>query len=401
MILIRDILLCFFIFVAGFFLGNVYIFKNWEFVSTLEEKKIDEKKVTINKVEKDVEKNKLEENSVKQKNHNLKKNIKESVKKYSNYEMFERYLNAKQYQDALVTYVNYSTNENIKRYQNYLFGYVEDLIYKRDSTALILINQFLEIQNDNLTALYLKSKIYNQNGKLQDSISILNNLKIYELEPILEKKVFKTLNEYRSNYIKKLQNDQKYNKLILLLQNIIEEDSNAIQHIYLLGKLYFDLDKYSNAKEVLTQIKHEDLYKNRVNDIFTKINRSEKFSKKIKLQKEGSHFIVTAVLNNKRKVKLLLDTGASYTVINKSIMNTIKYSIIKDKIKIETAGGEIITKLTRINTFAVDDAIIDDMPVVISTVETKRFDGLLGMSYLKKFDFYIDQVNAILYLNKK
>ena len=127
---------------------------------------------------------------------------------------------------------------------------------------------------------------------------------------------------------------------------------------------------------------------------------SKIYNKKIKLKKYGKNFIVQAILNGSIKVNLLIDTGASISSINNSVLQKLQYKVLNNNIILNTAAGDIDAKLIQINTLTLDDIAIFDFELTVSSIElSKMFDGLLGMNFLNKFKFYIDQKNAILYLN--
>ena len=399
MVFVRNLLFCLLIFVAGFFVGNLYVYQNGELESSSKKDKI-QKEETLIQIVKTVDVNKT-----KQKEVLIKAETKKIEKKYSNYEMFEIYLNNTQYEDALSIYQSHAIYGNIEKYQNYLFTHVENLISRNDSNSLKLINMFLEIQNDNFYALYLKSQIYFKRNRFEDAILVLNELKVYDLERAFEKKVLNALNQYTSTYVKKLRREKKFNKLIPFLQNIIQEDPNEIKYIYILAKVNYDLKNYESSKELLEQIISDDVYANKANVILMEINKImsqyQRFSYQIALEKKGSHFYLKALLNGQKEVRLLLDTGASMTLIDESIIKNIEHTILKNNIRLNTAGGLVTAKYIQLDSFAIEDTLINKMKIVSSSIKKSGFDGLLGMNYLKEFDFYIDQENSILYLDDK
>lgn len=392
---IKNILFVILIFSAGFYAGNLHVFEN-----NIKKDLVDEN-ITDKKIEPKV----LEAKKIHIKEIVPIKEVKKEEKKYSNYEMFEQFLHNNQYKEALDIYQYNSTNDDIEKYQTFLFNFAQNLILQKDENVSTLVNKFLKIEYDHPYFLYLKSQIYFQKKRYKESFSILNNLKIYELEKNFEKNILLTLDEYRLFYIKKLQNQKEYNKLIEFLNGILEEESYEVKYIYYLAKVHFDLKNYYKSKELLERIPYDDAYANSAKSIMDKINkkikRAEKFSNKIQLQKNGNHFVIKAILNNNREVSLLVDTGASITLIDESIINEIEHKIVKNNIKMNTAGGIATAKLVQLNSFEIEETSIDKMQVTSSPLKGRGFDGLLGMNYLGQFDFYIDQKTSILYLNKK
>ena len=326
-------------------------------------------------------------------------------KKLTAYEEFVSNLNTSQYQKALDTYQNHVNNETITMYHDYLFSYIKVMSEDKDADALTLINKFLEIEFNNTPAMYLQSQILFQNKNYEKAIFTLLDMKSFYLENDLESKVTYALEEFSSFYVKKLQANQNHDKLIAFLTKLLNNNQNNTKYIFTLGKLYFELNHYSKAKDLLEQLLSDDTYKNKAQYLLSMINKkielAEKFSRQIQLEKKGTHFLVKAILNDDVDVTLLLDTGASMSVIDSSIIEQLTYEVIKEKVLMNTAGGIVSAKQVQIDSFMIDDSRLNSMQVISSKIKNEDFDGLLGMNYLMKFDFYIDQDDAVLYLESK
>ena len=97
----------------------------------------------------------------------------------------------------------------------------------------------------------------------------------------------------------------------------------------------------------------------------------------------------------------MVDTGASITTVDKKYLRRQRH-LPHRRIRVQTAGGfsyadvyrEQQLSLENIKTYNIDIAAMDLSDLSVS-------DGLLGMNYLRNFDFYIDQDSSILYLHAK
>jgi len=325
--------------------------------------------------------------------------------KTSNFDLFKNYLLQSEFKSALHIYQNDINNDELDMFQRHLFSHMTNLVKKNESKALQLINLFLEIEYDQPKALYLKSHILFKNGKLKKAISSLLVLTDLYVDENFEKEVIRTLDEYTSKYSKVLRQRSDQKGLIDLYTLILEQNSSNVKYIYLLAFEYFELNSFDESKELLEQIVYDDTYKNKVEELLSlinkKINLSQRFTRKIVLEKKGTHFYITALLNNQKEVKLLLDTGASITLIDDSIINSLEHNTIDTEVRLNTAGGIITAKKIQLNSFAINDNEVDKINIISSPMNNGGFDGLLGMNYFKQFDFYIDQKSAILYLSPK
>lgn len=115
---------------------------------------------------------------------------------------------------------------------------------------------------------------------------------------------------------------------------------------------------------------------------------------------------VEALLNRKIKVALILDTGSSLMVIKESVAKQLKLdaSTLKGEIKLKLADGrESIAQHAVLSSVSVQGVEAQNVDAAILTADIQDpalKDGLLGMAYLKNFNFKIDQKNKKLILEK-
>ncbi len=57
--------------------------------------------------------------------------------------------------------------------------------------------------------------------------------------------------------------------------------------------------------------------------------------------------------------------------------------------------------LCQVNTFSVQDIELKNFKIMISPFEHQNVDGLLGMNFFKRFKFFLNQKEAVLYLSEK
>lgn len=128
--------------------------------------------------------------------------------------------------------------------------------------------------------------------------------------------------------------------------------------------------------------------------------RQRQLETPVTLLRNGSHFIVEATLNQS-EVRLLLDTGASLTILSSEVARALGLQAIdvQQTVVINTANGTTEAQLYRIESIAV--GVFDVSPVDIAVVDQLAIEGasgLLGMNFLEHFDFRIDQEHAELFL---
>lgn len=115
---------------------------------------------------------------------------------------------------------------------------------------------------------------------------------------------------------------------------------------------------------------------------------------------------VKAMLNNSVEASLTLDTGASLVVINEDLARKLNYDpdLMRDEITLVLADGRNIkAKSFKLRSVKVEDAEAVNVEAAVLTNNQREegVDGLLGMSFLNKFDFQVNQREKKLILHKR
>lgn len=132
----------------------------------------------------------------------------------------------------------------------------------------------------------------------------------------------------------------------------------------------------------------------------------ERQPKKVEFSQESQHIMLDVKLNKKIDASLVLDTGASLVVLNKDIAKKLGVDLDKFKpdVKLILADSrQIDAKFIVLESVKVGNVEAKDVEAAIMLEETGDpgfGDGLLGMSFLKRFNFKIDQKNNKLILEK-
>ncbi len=125
----------------------------------------------------------------------------------------------------------------------------------------------------------------------------------------------------------------------------------------------------------------------------------------IPLQKMGGSFVAQVSLNEERTAHLIVDTGASMTVLSTNI--AIDLGILgttdNELLTVNTAGGSVQVNSNFLSTLSVGDAQAHDVAVVIHDLPDipEHIEGLLGMSFLKHFLITLDAEHARLILRPR
>jgi clan AA aspartic protease (TIGR02281 family) len=124
----------------------------------------------------------------------------------------------------------------------------------------------------------------------------------------------------------------------------------------------------------------------------------------VRLIKRGSSFAVNVSLNRKINTELIVDTGATDTIISSSIAKKIGVPFTKgQEVLYQVADGRTVRgRQVNIREVRVGGAkVYNVQAVVLDSAETGNSPGLLGMSFLNNFIFRIDTEKGLLVLQKR
>ncbi|MCU0666562.1 MAG: TIGR02281 family clan AA aspartic protease [Candidatus Omnitrophica bacterium] len=118
--------------------------------------------------------------------------------------------------------------------------------------------------------------------------------------------------------------------------------------------------------------------------------------KEVSVEKSEGHLLVDATLNKKLRARLIIDTGASLILLTNDMARRIGVNIYKDgtPVEIQVADGrKLPARYIILSNVRVENVEASDVEAAFFTEEHKDLniqDGLLGMSFLKRFNFQYD-----------
>ncbi len=214
---------------------------------------------------------------------------------------------------------------------------------------------------------------------------------------------------------------RKYNFLIVKFNTFSKELKDAVDE---LDKLQIEHEKASEAVakyinqfmqlKKLFEKKYENLVavdtltleqKKFYEKIAEKLNKLQQGirQERIKFARQKGHVVIEAIINDKAGIMMMIDTGATMTVISREVAQRldIDYDKLKKDVKLTGIGGQPLSaKFIILKSIKIGDVRARNVEAVIIKDKTfKDVDGLLGMSFLKKFSFSIDRKKQSLVFN--
>lgn len=119
------------------------------------------------------------------------------------------------------------------------------------------------------------------------------------------------------------------------------------------------------------------------------------------------HFVVTALINKRIPVRLLLDTGATFIILSKEVGQKLGIDEMagdRQMVQLQLGDGRRIqAAYVSLSNVKVEQAEASDVAAAVLLESTETFpgvDGMLGMSFLSRFNFKVDQQRKRLILEK-
>lgn len=118
----------------------------------------------------------------------------------------------------------------------------------------------------------------------------------------------------------------------------------------------------------------------------------------------GSIVIDLSLNNSSQTFRFLVDTGATYTALSTETLLRLGLNDIFARgaptIELQSANGPIYVQRFTLDAVTVGNATVNNVPVVLLE-DFGRYDGLLGLSFLRHFDVNLDQQAGKLILTRR
>lgn len=267
---------------------------------------------------------------------------------------------------------------------NFLTNYLEQYPYDED-------------------VLLLKIEWFKKTNQVAETVEIYQELIRHAFDPQKEKIWLEQIHKLANQQLMLLKKQQAWQKIIHFLEPLLYEETNYPPYILAVSEAYLRLNERSTALNYLENIRYNKDYQNQIDTLYRLLDEQNSGVEMIALTKVNEHFIVDAYINGQQNSRLMIDTGASLTVVSnayyENLLNTTSVEFGRNML-INTAGGDKKAFSVIVAEFAIGHYVIEDFEIVVMDLENfEKADGLLGMNFLKNFKFEIDQSNSTLLLS--
>jgi tetratricopeptide (TPR) repeat protein len=314
---------------------------------------------------------------------------------------FEMQLKKNLFSDAMRVYQE-SEEERKVVYREELERFFHDKIMLHPKEATVQLKEYIDIEPNNQKSQQQLVELYQQEKAYDKAIAIVMELLNHSNSAVEQEQYHKEIIRISQIYIDTLIKEEKFQQLIAFLEKQMEYEFGTTFYTFTLAKHYSDTKEYPLAKKLLKEIEFDEEYGERAKALLKKIENQESVKEEYNYQfpliKEGEQFLLEVTIDD-TPLKLLLDTGSSYTLIDETKLPSL--TIIDDEVTLQTPAGAITSKLQETQIFKIKDLELKSFKVVTTPFKQQGADGLLGMNFFKQFKFKIDQEKGVLYLHNK
>ena len=244
-------------------------------------------------------------------------------------------------------------------------------------------------------------------GQVENAVETLYGL-MEELPATEQGRFAREISAIVDAEIARLSEQKAWQPMITFIERLLWHEPQHPPYLLMLAKAHIELQQYSQARTLLYSLQFNAFYAEQVKSLLALIDLSDLRSVSIALEQQREHYLVNGLVDNSSAIRLMIDTGASISVMSAKYFNGIKNQLAPEFVRnatINTAGGIVKAPIYQFSSFEIDEYRIPNMQFVVMVLENNSSknngDGLLGMNFLKVFNFQIDQKNSRLLLKPR
>lgn len=276
------------------------------------------------------------------------------------------------------------------------------------------LREYLKQYPRDLEFLILEGDLVAKTGLLSDAILHYYALLDLPLSEAQHTRVKGTIQALTKNTITQLKKAYSWNILAVFVEPLLQIAPTNREFILALSQAYAEQQQVSLMENILAALDYYDPDAMAIRNIIQveQIANQDTLSIDdsidddvaigVDLSQHGDQYVVSVQLSG-NSLNLLIDTGASTTAISRQVFSQLsnKYKInFIGRFLVNTANGEVLAPMYQFASLQINHAIVENISVVVLPMaQMEHADGLLGMNFLREFEFRLDQKNARLYLN--
>ena len=313
--------------------------------------------------------------------------------------VFEEMLITGQYQNAIQLFISQDSQASREQYRTTLIQYLNTLLRVKDYLhAGQILSAYLNEEYRDVDVLLLRARLYWLQGRHRQAIETLYDAKSYEYRTPHIALITEQIRTYVADYDRPLENTDEQQTRLALYEYLVQVEPDHSPYFIALARAQLSQNRLDEARQSLFLVESDPLVSDEARQLLRQIEDTVTFSQPnpiaIPLIRQGEHFLIDARINDKVAVRLLIDTGASMTVLRDDILLAAGISKpARPSLQLfSTANGLVEGTVYRLDNLSVGDQNVTNIEVAaLGLASLHSADGLLGMNFLKHFKFFIDQ----------
>lgn len=288
------------------------------------------------------------------------------------------------------------------------------LIAKDDiQPATQLLQLYLATEYRDSEAHTLLAEAQYKQGDTLAAIDTLYEAKGHAYRATTMNRITSRIRSMVAEQVEQLNASNGHEHLLELFQRLTQLEPSHAPYFIGLASTQLSLKDYEGAHRSLQLVEHNPEVESQVGTLLAILRTSENKTPQaappessdlagVPLLRKGNSFLVEAILNRSQALRLLIDTGASLTIITPDVLHngSVQYRDTGRHGIFNTANGRISAPIYIIDSLAVGDWQVLNLEVGVLELDgSSGVNGLLGMNFLKHFQFFIDQDENILRLS--
>jgi len=306
-------------------------------------------------------------------------------------------------------------DETVAAARAQILSYARQLIAKRHiSLAEQLLQRFLVAAYRDVEARILLAEVYLVEENFHAAIDQFYEARGYAYRPAMLQRISNHIRSMVAELAPSLKRNNDHNALLVLYQQLTQLEPDHAPWFMGLAAAQLVLDDKEAARRSLLLVAQDPdvgaQAQSMLSELTIALAKQDDAEPQVSatkvvgipLHRSGSHFIVDASPARGLNIRLLIDTGASLTILTPDVLEQhgIRYQDTGRTRVFSTANGPVRAPVYILESLTVGNWKVNQLEIAVLDLSGgSAIDGLLGMNFLRHFQFFIDQNEAVLRLS--
>lgn len=283
-----------------------------------------------------------------------------------------------------------------------------------DLSALLI--RYLKQHPQDMDFLLIEAKLKVETGLLSDAIVNYYALLRQPMTLLQQTNIEEQISRLGSTSINQLKSTYSWDVLAEFVEPLLQIDPDNRLYILSLARAYAELFQDILMENILAGLPFDDPAASAIRRIVAvpqarleqqtsnednKQSSIAELGRSVELKQFGDQYVVDAKLSD-NDIELLIDTGASITTVSRQFYNNLSNRYKNNflgRFSVSTANGTVRAPMYQFRDLVINHAKVEKISVVVLPMDGLRnANGLLGMNFLREFDFKIDQRKSLMFI---